>query len=69
MLREDPEPRARELGQCLVLPATLFELRNEDRVAHVVELFNLGPTLEARKEWFRKCVAYLLSLPQPSFPS
>ncbi|EAQ88722.1 hypothetical protein CHGG_05341 [Chaetomium globosum CBS 148.51] len=53
MLREDPEPRARELGQCLVLPAALFELRSEDRVAPVVELFNLEPTLEARKNWFR----------------
>lgn len=54
MLREDPEPRARELGQCLVLPATLFEPCGEGRDAHVVPLFKLGSGLEARKEWFRR---------------
>jgi hypothetical protein len=56
MLREDPEPRARELGQCLVLPAALFEAPGEDRVVRAIALFNLGPMLGARKEWFRKCV-------------
>ncbi|KAG8688762.1 hypothetical protein FRC11_004822, partial [Ceratobasidium sp. 423] len=52
MLREDLEPRARTLGQCFVLPATLFEVGGEDRVAHVVRLFGLK-TIEACKAWFR----------------
>jgi hypothetical protein len=56
MLREDPEPRARKIGQCLVLPAALFEAPGEDRVVRAVALFNLGSTLGARKEWFRKWV-------------
>jgi hypothetical protein len=58
MLREDPEPRARELGQCLVLPAALFEAPGEDRVVRVIALFNLGSMLGARKEWFRKCAIF-----------
>ncbi|QRV99013.1 hypothetical protein RhiJN_27032 [Ceratobasidium sp. AG-Ba] len=52
MLREDLEPRAVVLGQCLVLPSTLFETSTQTRVAHVVNLFNLTD-LDARKEWFR----------------
>ncbi|KAL5632321.1 hypothetical protein ACGC1H_005328 [Rhizoctonia solani] len=51
MLREDLEPKARGLGQCLVLPATLFEGSGKDRFAHVVRLFGLA-TVEARKDWF-----------------
>lgn len=55
MLRADPEPRARELGQCLVLPAALFEADSSPcGVPRVVELFNLGTSLEVRKDWFRK---------------
>ncbi|CAE6482845.1 unnamed protein product [Rhizoctonia solani] len=57
MLREDLEPKACELGQCLVLPATLFEISSKDRIAHVVRLFGLT-TVEARKDWFRKYVAH-----------
>ncbi|GAB1313026.1 IucC family-domain-containing protein [Madurella fahalii] len=54
MLRADPEPRARELGQCLVLPVALFEVdSHRRRVPRVLELFNLETTLEARREWFR----------------
>lgn len=70
MLREDPEPRARALGQCLVLPATLFEVcggdGEEGRVARVVKLFGLGSSLEARKKWFRKCV-FVYFTPFPPF--
>ncbi|CAE6342302.1 unnamed protein product [Rhizoctonia solani] len=51
MLREDLEPKARELGQCLVLPATLFEIGGEDRVAYVLRVFDLF-TIDARKNWF-----------------
>ncbi|KAK6531992.1 hypothetical protein TWF694_003155 [Orbilia ellipsospora] len=59
MLREDHEQRARELGQCLVLPATLFEVGGEDRVAHVVNLFGLD-TLDKCKNWFREYTRVLL---------
>lgn len=55
MLREDPEPRACALGQCLVVPAVLFESPGKDRLARAVDLFHLRDApLEARREWFRK---------------
>ncbi|QRV86850.1 hypothetical protein RhiJN_14868 [Ceratobasidium sp. AG-Ba] len=53
MLREDVEPRALALGQCLVLPATLFEIDGKEHTAHAIKLFGLT-TIEARKAWFRQ---------------
>ncbi|KAK4141291.1 uncharacterized protein C8A04DRAFT_39228 [Dichotomopilus funicola] len=59
MLREDPEPRASGRGECLVLPAALFEVSSrggeeeKERVGRAVELFELGSSVEAKREWFR----------------
>ncbi|KAH6630929.1 IucC family-domain-containing protein [Chaetomium sp. MPI-SDFR-AT-0129] len=68
MLREDPEPRASGRGECLVLPATLFEVSSrggeeeKERVGRAVELFGLGSSVEAKREWFRNYThLYLLS--------
>ncbi|KAH8887246.1 hypothetical protein GQ53DRAFT_796431 [Thozetella sp. PMI_491] len=51
LLREDLEPRARDVGQCLILPASLTERGSQSSISHAERLFNLK-SLEARKDWF-----------------
>ncbi|KAL4895701.1 IucC family-domain-containing protein [Aspergillus ambiguus] len=59
ILREDPEPRARDNNEALIVVATLLERQLSDGRTHAEKLFNLD-TAEARKEWYERSYVKIL---------
>lgn len=52
ILREDVEPRANALNQCLIVAGALPEINYETKMTHIERLFDLT-TVTQKEDWFR----------------